>query len=235
MYTDPPYYLSVYGLARKHGFEGTETEFLASLLTAEVMQIPGGHRVTVKSGNGESTFDVMNGTGAVSSVCGVLPYENGDVPLTPEKVGALGKDDTAASAKKLNQARKVQVQLDSKEAAQFDGSTDIKAGVAGCLPVEHGGHGATDAAGGRKNLGAQAQHKAVTVRLPAESWAANMQTVEAEGVTADNDLIVTPKKESKTAIANAGIDVESQGAGTLTFSCASAPSEDVWVCVLILD
>lgn len=30
-YNNPPYYLSAYGLAVKHGFKGTEEEYLASL------------------------------------------------------------------------------------------------------------------------------------------------------------------------------------------------------------
>ncbi len=30
-YTDPPYYITAYGLAVKHGYQGTEEEWLASL------------------------------------------------------------------------------------------------------------------------------------------------------------------------------------------------------------
>ena len=85
------------------------------------------------------------------------------------------------------------------------------------------------------DIGAQAQHKSVFVVLPADGWAELKQTVDVEGVTTDNDLIVTHTKESRAALNEAGVDVDAQGNGTLTFSCEQAPTVDLTVNVMILD
>ena len=127
MYSNPPYYISAYGLAVKHGFRGTEEQWLESLtayglacatgfegtleewldsikgtaLAVTIEEIPGGHRVTITDGKNPKVFDVMNGNGNVSSVAGVLPDGEGNVALSAKDVHALGENDTAAAAKKL--------------------------------------------------------------------------------------------------------------------------------------
>ena len=91
----PTYYITAYGMAVMNGFRGTLEEWLISLQgepgispTVTMIPIEGGHRVTFKDADGVTYFDVMNGTGAVSSVCGMLPDQTGNVPLTAEKIGA---------------------------------------------------------------------------------------------------------------------------------------------------
>ena len=81
----------------------------------------------------------------------------------------------------------------------------------------------------------QAKHKAEQVVIPAGGWANLQQNVYVDGVTADNDLIVTPAKDSKSALVDAGVDVAAQGRGTLTFVCEETPAVDVTVNVMILD
>ena len=81
----------------------------------------------------------------------------------------------------------------------------------------------------------QTKHKSVPVVLPSSGWANLKQTVAVEGVTTDNDLIVTHTKESRAALNEAGVDVDAQGNGTLTFSCEQAPTVDLTVNVMILD
>lgn len=72
-------YITAYQIARKHGFTGTEEEWLASLVgggggssgadgvdgvspTVSVEAIDGGYRVTITDVNGEASFDLLNGT-----------------------------------------------------------------------------------------------------------------------------------------------------------------------------
>lgn len=62
--------------------------------------------------------------------------------------------DVADSAKKLETARTIQTDLGSEKAAPFDGTGNIKAGVSGVLPVEHGGTGVNSLSELTKSMGA---------------------------------------------------------------------------------
>ncbi len=264
----PTYYITAYGMAVMCGYQGTIQQWLASLKgepgvspSISVVEIPGGHQVTVTSAGSAETFNVMNGNGAVSSVNGVLPMGNGNVVLAAENVGARADDwmptaeevgaraddwmptteeieklgATAAAAKKLETARSIQVNLGSENCQDFDGSMDIQPGVRGTLPITHGGHGATDAAGARKNLGAQAQNKSVMIVLPASGWVDLTQTVAVGGVTEDNDVDVMPAPVSHTVYCETGIYCTTQENGSLTFTCEDIPTENVTVNIRIWD
>lgn len=77
---------------------------------------------------------------------------------------------------------------------------------------------------------------AVSVVLAADSWADNTQTVNVDYVTGDESdtaVIVSPAPESYEAYSENGVRCISQGDGTLTFSCDSAPSGDVTANVII--
>lgn len=65
-------------------------------------------------------------------------------------VGSL--EGNAATATKLATARTIQTNLASTAAASFNGTTDVTPGVAGILPIAHGGIGASDALSGYYNL-----------------------------------------------------------------------------------
>ena len=77
--------------------------------------------------------------------------------------------------------------------------------------------------------------KAVTVTLPAAGWAENAQSVNVEGVTAGNTILVGYSPDSFESYSDAGIRCTEQGAGTLTFVCESTPDADVNVNVVILN
>ncbi|EHH4531314.1 phage tail protein [Escherichia coli] len=65
--------------------------------------------------------------------------------------GALtGNADTAT---KLKTKRSLQVDLQSDNAIDFDGSSNALLGIKGILPITHGGLGASSVYGGRTNLG----------------------------------------------------------------------------------
>lgn len=65
-------------------------------------------------------------------------------------VGSL--EGNASTATKLATKRTIQTNLASTTAASFDGTTDVTPGVAGILPIAHGGIGASDALSGYYNL-----------------------------------------------------------------------------------
>lgn len=85
-------------------------------------------------------------------------------------------------------------------------------------------------------LGGTPASVAKTVKLPAgESWVENAQTVNVEGVTADNNIIVTPADAvSRDYWNDAGVFCTEQGEGTLTFSCTETPEGEITANVLIV-
>ena len=66
-----------------------------------------------------------------------------DISLSADDVGALPSDGTAAAATKLETGRTIRVNLGSETAVNFNGTANVTPGVAGTLPVTHGGTGLT--------------------------------------------------------------------------------------------
>lgn len=73
-----------------------------------------------------------------------------------------------------------------------------------------------------------------TATLLASRWSNNSQTVNAEGVTEDNNIIPCPAPESHTAYNDSSVRCFAQADGKLTFACDQVPSVDLTVNVLIL-
>lgn len=76
---------------------------------------------------------------------------------------------------------------------------------------------------------------AVSVTLAAASWSDGTQTVAVAGVTATSSVIVQAAPESRAAWLDADVYCSAQGAGTLTFTCESAPETDLTANVLIVE
>lgn len=74
-----------------------------------------------------------------------------------------------------------------------------------------------------------------TATLTVAGWSNNRQTVNVTGVTASNDVIVTYAVGSKETYTASDIYCYAQGAGTLTFACATTPTEAITVNVMIID
>ena len=74
----------------------------------------------------------------------------------------------------------------------------------------------------------------LTVTLTASGWSNNAQTVTATGVASDRVVIVTPAPASIANYTSAGIYCSAQGTNTLTFTCATVPSTNITVNVLIV-
>ena len=75
---------------------------------------------------------------------------------------------------------------------------------------------------------------AVAVTLPVSDWSNNQQTVSVTGVTAANNIVVSPAPASRTAWSEAEIYCFAQASGKLTFVCTAVPSEAVTANVLIV-
>lgn len=76
-------------------------------------------------------------------------------------------------------------------------------------------------------------YSTTTATIATSAWSGTTATVNVTGVTASNDVIVAPAPASISAWASAGIYCSAQGAGTLTFTCSTVPSEAVTANVMV--
>lgn len=103
----------------------------------------------------------------------------------------------------------------------------------GVTPIENGGTGANTQEAARQNLGAISV-KTRTATLTT-NWSGNTQTVQVEGVTANNTVIVTHAPESYDNYKNYCVRCIGQGDGTLTFKCDYTPTSSITVNVAIFE
>lgn len=74
-----------------------------------------------------------------------------------------------------------------------------------------------------------------TVTIATSAWSNKSATVSVNGVTASNNIFVTPSASSYIAYANARIRCTAQGNGTLTFACETTPTTAITVNILIFN
>ena len=74
----------------------------------------------------------------------------------------------------------------------------------------------------------------ITVTLAVADWANSTQTVTATGVTASNNVVVSPTPASTDDYVSAGILCTAQASNSLTFTCTTTPSTAISVNVVIL-
>lgn len=73
-----------------------------------------------------------------------------------------------------------------------------------------------------------------TVTLAVADWSSSTQTVSVTGVTATSIVFVAPDSASQSDYTSAGILCTAQGAGTLTFTCSTTPTNAITVNVVAL-
>lgn len=73
-----------------------------------------------------------------------------------------------------------------------------------------------------------------TVSLTVAGWSNKAQTVSVSGMTASSIFFVTYAPASRAAWVDADIYCSAQGAGTLTFACATVPTEAITANIVIL-
>lgn len=86
-----------------------------------------------------------------------------------------------------------------------------------------------------EKIAAGAVSSSFTVLLTAAGWADKAQTVTANGVTADNTVVVSPAPASYTAYADGAVRCTAQGSNSLTFTCDDVPAGDITVNVTVIN
>lgn len=155
----------------------------------------------------------IDGTGAVSTVCGVDPDSNGNVALTGAQIPQSNNDPTPISTALSGKQAKIL----TSGLLKGNGSGGVSAAVAG-----------TDY---------QSPVKSATVTLSANAWSGNSQTINISNVTAGSLVTVAPvpTAQNRTAYLEAGVYCSAQGTGTLTFVCEDVPSVNLNVNIQIIN
>ncbi len=173
--------------------------------------------VTFNTGDTITWYSVsrmgIDGTGAVSTVCGVDPDSGGNVPLTGADIPQSSDDPTSMSTA-----------ISGKQA---------KITVSGLLKG-NGSGGVTAAAAGTDY---QKPVVAATGILSASGWKNNSQTINLSNVAANSLVTVAPvpTAQNRTAYLEAGVYCSAQGAGTLTFVCEDVPGVNLNVNIQIIN
>lgn len=84
------------------------------------------------------------------------------------------------------------------------------------------------------DYGAKSQAKTASLTVAGWDSSALTQTVSVAGVTASNNIIVAPAPASHEAWGAAGIRATAQASGTVTFTCATVPTEAITAQILIV-
>lgn len=173
--------------------------------------------VTFNTGDTITWYSVsrmgIDGTGAVSTVCGVDPDSGGNVALTGAQIPQSNDDPIPISTV-----------ISGKQA---------KITVSGLL--KGNGYGGVSAAVSGTDY--QSPAKSATVTLSANAWSSNSQTINIPNVTAGSLVTVAPvpTAQNRTAYLEAGVYCSAQGAGTLTFVCEDVPSVSLNVNIQIIN
>lgn len=162
----------------------------------------------------------LDGSGSVSTVAGISPDSNGNIPLSAETLGALPKTGGEMTG---------ELKMNGQPISGLNPPTanDHAVNKQYADAIESKAQSALDAANASK-------HTAITVRLASSGWSSLQQTINVSGVTADSTVIVTANPDSFITYQESNIRCTGQANGTLTFRCSKTPAANVNVNVLIL-
>lgn len=151
----------------------------------------------------------MDGLGAVVTVAGISPDDEGNVPLTAEDVKALPLGGGMMEGG---------INMNGQKLSGLNAPT------------------ATDEAANKGYVDGKFVSAAVT--LPVSSWVDNQQQVNVSGVTADplkSDVLPSPdpSDENYAAYTENGVRLYSQLDGAVIFKCESVPGIDLIVNVMV--
>ena len=174
--------------------------------------------VTFNTGDTITWYSVsrmgIDGTGAVSTVCGVDPDPGGNVALTGTRI-PISEDAPTTYVTTVISGK--QAKITASGLLKGNGSGGVSAAAAG-----------TDY---------QSPVKSATVTLSKNAWSGNSQTINVSNVTASSLVTVAPvpTAQNRTAYLEAGVYCSAQGAGTLTFVCEDVPSVNLNVNIQIIN
>lgn len=171
--------------------------------------------VTFNTGDTITWYSVsrmgIDGTGAVSTVCGVDPDSGGNVLLTGADIPQSSDDPTSMSTAISSKQAKITV----SGLLKGNGSGGVSAAVAG-----------TDY---------QSPVRYASVILPASGWKNNSQTINVSNVTDRSLVVIAPAPAYRKTYQEADVYCSAQGAGTLTFACEEVPGGNLNVNIQIIN
>lgn len=171
--------------------------------------------VTFNTGDTITWYSVarmgIDGTGAVSTVCGVDPDSGGNVPLTGADIPQSSDDPTSMSTAISGKQAKIAV----SGLLKGNGSGGVSAAVVG-----------TDY---------QKPVVAATGILSASGWKNNSQTINVSNVTDRSLVVIAPAPAYRKTYQEADVYCSAQGSGTLTFVCEDVPSVSLNVNIQIIN
>ena len=190
------------------------------------------------SGNVQSTIDTIRATGVtvpegansddLPSLAQALATTKQD-KLTGTAGQVVGFDaEGNAEAQDAPESGMTQTEADGRY-LQLSGGT-----MTGALTL-NGNPTADNQAANKAYVDSKAP-KYVSVTLSASGWASNSQTVTVQGVVADETaqfIQPMPAIASQAAYMAAGIYCSGQAANSLTFTCQTAPTENITVYVVM--
>ena len=77
------------------------------------------------------------------------------------------------------------------------------------------------------------KHQRIAITIPASTWVDNTCVMTVTGVLTTSTLMVSPVYESEQAYSASGVCCISQDINELTFTCTSAPEEDLIVNIVV--
>lgn len=172
--------------------------------------------VTFNTGDTITWYSVsrmgIDGTGAVSTVCGVDPDSNGNVALTGTRI-PISEDAPTTYVTTVISGKQAKITVSGL--LKGNGSGGVSAAVAG-----------TDY---------QSPVRYASVILPASGWKNNSQTINVSNVTDRSLVVIAPAPAYRKTYQEADVYCSAQGAGTLTFTCEDVPSVNLNVNIQIIN
>ena len=166
----------------------------------------------------EKAADMLGGAiyGGVTSFngrCGPVEPETGD--YTADMVGAAPTEHTHDGYAEAEHTH--------------EGYAEAEHTHEGYAPAEHGHEGYASAEHTHTIL------KSKTATLTANGWSDKKQTVAVDGVTTTNTVFVSPAPSFVSDYGASEIYCSAQVAGSLTFTCATTPTADITVNIVIME
>lgn len=169
-----------------------------------------------------------------------VPVHKATLALSANKLATartitLTSSDNKGTATSFDGSSNIEIPLPTKLAANLTGNVTGNADTATKLKTARKIGGASfdgssditlDAIGGTS--------KAKTGTLAVASWSSNSQSLTVEGITASNNVIVSPTTASETNWNLFGVSCNAQATNSLTFTCKTIPTVAISVQVIIL-
>lgn len=130
----------------------------------------------------------------------------------------------------------------------YDGNVTLTASDVGAIATTAGAVGSTNLAASAvtneklatgavttAKLASAVRSVAKTATIDVSSWSSKAVTITVNGVTTDNNVIVSPDESSREVYLNCGVRCTEQAANQLIFKCDETPTAALTVNVLIIN